>query len=100
MWRAAEAATTVQYRVTRDEKNTIVSDPNHLDDEQYVVRLNGQVVTVSLETQELVKTLPPVENWEALASHNQWFKARQRLRGGGLRNRRASAAQSRCLFLS
>ena len=47
-----------QYRVTRDEKGSIVSDPNRLDDEAYIVRLIGQVITVSLKTMKLVKSLP------------------------------------------
>jgi predicted helicase len=49
-----------QYRVTRDENNKIVSDPNRADDEEYVVRLIGQVVTVSVETMKLVKSLPEI----------------------------------------
>ena len=36
----------------------IASDPNCLDDEQYIVRLIGQVITVSLETVKIVKGLP------------------------------------------
>jgi predicted helicase len=47
-----------QYRVARDEKGNIASDPNRLDDEQYIVRLIGQVVTVSLETLKVVESLP------------------------------------------
>ena len=50
-----------QYRVTRDEHGNITSDPNRLDDEQYIVRLIGQVITVSLETVKAVKGLPAVE---------------------------------------
>jgi predicted helicase len=49
-----------QYRVTRDEKGKIASDPNRMDDEQYIVRLIGQVITVSLETVRIVTNLPPV----------------------------------------
>ncbi len=49
-----------QYRVTRDEKGGIASDPNRLDDEQYIVRLIGQVITVSLETQKVISALPPI----------------------------------------
>jgi predicted helicase len=49
-----------QYRVTRDEQGKIASDPNRMDDEEYIVRLIGQVVSVSLETQKLVNSLPPV----------------------------------------
>jgi len=47
-----------QYRVSRDDTGKVTSDPNRLDDEQYIVRLIGQVITVSLETQKLVKGLP------------------------------------------
>lgn len=49
-----------QYRVTRDAKGNIASDPNRLEDEQYIVRLIGQVTTVSLETLEVVQSLPPL----------------------------------------
>ena len=48
-----------QYRVERDDKGEITSDPNR-DDEQYIVRLIGQVVTVSLETLKIVQSLPPI----------------------------------------
>jgi len=50
-----------QYRVTRDEKGNLASDPNRMDDEQYIVRLIGQVITVSLETMKFVKGLPEVK---------------------------------------
>jgi predicted helicase len=33
---------------------------NRMDDEQYIVRLIGQVITVSLETMKVVKGLPEV----------------------------------------
>jgi predicted helicase len=49
-----------QYRVTRDEQGNIASDPNRMDDEEYIVRLIGQVISVSLETQKLVNSLPTV----------------------------------------
>ena len=48
-----------QCRVTRDEHGNITSDPNRDDDEQYIVRLVGQVITVSLETRKIVAGLPP-----------------------------------------
>jgi predicted helicase len=51
-----------QYRVSRDEKGNIASDPNRMDDEQYIVRLIGQVVTVSLETIKIVKSLPELKS--------------------------------------
>jgi predicted helicase len=50
-----------QYRVTRDPQGNITSDPNRLDDEQYILRLIAQVTTVSLETMTLVKSLPAVQ---------------------------------------
>jgi len=49
-----------QYRVTRDEKGNIASDPNRMDDEQYIVRLIGQVITVSVETLKIVTSLPAI----------------------------------------
>ncbi|HPT27228.1 MAG TPA: N-6 DNA methylase, partial [Bryobacteraceae bacterium] len=48
-----------QYRVKRDEKDQITSGPNRPDDPEYILRLVGQVITVSLETQRLVAELPP-----------------------------------------
>jgi predicted helicase len=47
-----------QYRVTEDSRSGIVSDPNREDDPQYIVRLIGQVVLVSVETVKIVKGLP------------------------------------------
>ena len=47
-----------QYRVTEDSRSGIVSDPNREDDEQYIVRLVGQVVQVSVETVKIVAGLP------------------------------------------
>ncbi|TMC21830.1 MAG: TIR domain-containing protein [Chloroflexi bacterium] len=55
-----------QYQVTTDKRSGIESDPNRLDDEQYIVRLIGRVVTVSLETVKLVNDLAQavtVEDW-------------------------------------
>jgi predicted helicase len=52
-----------QYRVERDKADPekIVSDPNRSDDEEYILRLVGQVVTVSVETVKLVRGLPSLE---------------------------------------
>jgi predicted helicase len=47
-----------QYQVTEDKRSGIRSDPNRADDPEYIVRLVGQVVRVSLETVKLVKSLP------------------------------------------
>jgi predicted helicase len=46
-----------QYRVSTDKRSGIVNNPNREDDPEYIVRLIGQVVTVSLETVRLVREL-------------------------------------------
>jgi predicted helicase len=48
-----------QYQVSEDPRTGIRSDPNRPDDPQYIVRLVGQVVRVSLDTVALVRSLPP-----------------------------------------
>jgi predicted helicase len=47
-----------QYQVKQDKRSGIRSDPNRDDDEEYIVRLVGQVVRVSLETVRIVNGLP------------------------------------------
>ena len=47
-----------QYRVSTDKRSGITSDPNRADDPEYIVRLVGRVVTVSVETVKLVTALP------------------------------------------
>ena len=47
-----------QYRVKTDKRSGIVNDPNRPDDPEYIVRLIGKVITVSLETVEIVEGLP------------------------------------------
>ena len=47
-----------QYRVKTDKRSGIVNDPNCADDPQYIVKLIGKVITVSLETVEVVEGLP------------------------------------------
>jgi predicted helicase len=49
-----------QYQVSTDKRSGITNDPNRPDDPEYIVRLLGQVVTVSLETQKVVKELSPL----------------------------------------
>lgn len=44
-------------RVSTDKRSGIVNDPNRDDNPEYIVRLIGQVVTVSLETFRLVRDL-------------------------------------------
>ena len=47
-----------QYRVTEDARSGIHSDPNRADDPEYIVRLVGQVVRVSVETVKIVAGFP------------------------------------------
>ncbi|HLM79147.1 MAG TPA: type ISP restriction/modification enzyme [Terriglobales bacterium] len=49
-----------QYQVSTDKRSGIANDPNRDDDPQYIVRLIGQVITVSLETVGIVSALPPL----------------------------------------
>jgi predicted helicase len=46
-----------QYQISTDKRSGIVNDPNREDDPEYIVRLIGQVITVSLETVRLVNEL-------------------------------------------
>ncbi len=46
-----------QYQVSTDKRSGITNDPNRPDDPEYIVRLIGQVITVSLETVKLVSSL-------------------------------------------
>ncbi|MBA3530314.1 MAG: hypothetical protein H0T73_00135 [Ardenticatenales bacterium] len=50
-----------QYQVSTDKRSGITNDPNRADDPQYIVRLIGQVITVSMETVEIVQGLGPLE---------------------------------------
>ena len=47
-----------QYQVREDKRSGIRSDPNRADDPEYIVRLVGQVVRVSVETVRIVAALP------------------------------------------
>ncbi len=47
-----------QYRVKEDKRSGVRSDPNNPDDPEYIVRLVGQVVRVSVETVKIVAALP------------------------------------------
>jgi predicted helicase len=44
--------------VSEDKRSGIKSDPNREDDPEYIVRLVGQVVRVSVETVRIVAGLP------------------------------------------
>ncbi|WP_169460958.1 type ISP restriction/modification enzyme [Ktedonobacter racemifer] len=55
-----------QYQASTDKRSGIESDPNRLDDPQYIMRLVKQVVTVSVKTVELVRELTEAvtaEDW-------------------------------------
>ena len=47
-----------QYSVKTDKRSGIVNDPNRADNPQYIVKLIGKVITVSLETVGIVENLP------------------------------------------
>ena len=50
-----------QYCVKIDKRSGIVNDPNRADDPQYIVKLIGKVITVSLETVDIVEGLPGLD---------------------------------------
>jgi predicted helicase len=47
-----------QYRVSTDPRSGIVNDPNRPDDPTYILRLIKQVISVSLETQNIIAGWP------------------------------------------
>ena len=54
-----------QYQVSTDKRSGIVTDPNRAAEPEYIVRLVRRVITVSVETVQLVSNLPPVAgDWE------------------------------------
>jgi len=72
-----------QYRVKVDKRSGIVNDPNRVpgkfdshttvqQDEQYIVKLLQKVITVSLETVEIVESLPAVksDSWRGVPRHD------------------------------
>ena len=50
-----------QYQVSTDARSGITSDPNRPDNPEYIVRLIGQVVAVSVATVGIVGGLPAGE---------------------------------------
>ncbi len=50
-----------QYCVKTDKRSGIVNDPNRADDPQYIVQLLRQVISVSLETVNIVAGLPALQ---------------------------------------
>jgi predicted helicase len=49
-----------QYQVSIDKRSGITNDPNR-DEPDYIAKLIGKVITVSLETQKLIAQLPPLK---------------------------------------
>jgi len=47
-----------QYRASTDPRSGITNASNREDDDRYILRLIGQVITISLETQKIIATLP------------------------------------------
>ena len=47
-----------QYRIKTDKRSGITNNPNRADDPQYIIKLIKKVLTVSLETVEIVEGLP------------------------------------------
>ena len=50
-----------QYRVKVDKRSGIANDPNRAEDPEYILRLIGQIITVSLETIDIVNRLPALK---------------------------------------
>ena len=50
-----------QYRVKTDRRSGIENNPNRADDEEYIVDLIRKVISVSLETVEIVEKLSTLE---------------------------------------
>jgi len=50
-----------QCRTSTEPDCEIVNDPNRKEDPKYILRLIGQVITVSLEAQKIVQGLPWLE---------------------------------------
>ncbi|HOW74776.1 MAG TPA: N-6 DNA methylase [Candidatus Competibacteraceae bacterium] len=49
-----------QYQVKNDPRSGIVNDPNRPDDPQFIIRLLGQIVQISVETVKTIRALPPL----------------------------------------
>ena len=50
-----------QYQASTDKRSGITNDPNREDEPDYIVKLIGKVITVSLERKKLISQLPPVD---------------------------------------
>jgi predicted helicase len=82
-----------QYEISIDKQSGIRNDPNRPEDEQYIVRLIGKVITVSLETLRIINSLPEdfgaageppqqdkeLEEWRLMQSFMSSASAQQQL---------------------
>lgn len=50
-----------QYKVSTDKRSGITNDPNREDEPDYIVKLIGRVLTVSVETVRIVRGLPALQ---------------------------------------
>ena len=51
-----------QYQVKTDKKSGITDDPNlYSDDEKYIFNLLLSIINVSVQTVDLINSLPPLE---------------------------------------
>jgi predicted helicase len=60
-----------QYQVSEDKRSKITTDPNRPGDPQYIARLIGRVVTVSVETVRLVRDLEQKVSLDSVAGDGQ-----------------------------
>ncbi len=63
-----------QYQTHTDPRSGITNDPNRDDEPDYIMKLIGKVITVSLETQKLIAMLPPFEGPPAEAAASASLK--------------------------
>ena len=54
-----------QYRLEQDEDGNITSDPNDADNDQFIPQLIERITTVSLQTLEAIRSLPPELDFSA-----------------------------------
>ena len=50
-----------QYQIKTDKRSGITNNPNRPNDPQYIIKLIKKVVTISLETVEIVERLPEMD---------------------------------------
>ena len=50
-----------QYQLKEDARSSITNNPNSPEDPKHIVKLIGKIVTVSIETVDIVNNLPPLD---------------------------------------